>query len=80
MALSELQRMAHLFRRAGFGAARDVLEAAVEDGYEATVELLLHPEAAPDVETDVFERYYLEAKDSFQLDGAQTTWVYRMIN
>jgi hypothetical protein len=25
-----------------------------------------------DVETDVFERYYLDAKESFQLDGAQT--------
>jgi uncharacterized protein (DUF1800 family) len=80
MALSALQRMAHLLRRAGFGATRDVLEAAVEDGYEATVELLLHPEALPDVETDVLERYYIEAKDAFQLDGAQTAWVYRMLN
>ena len=80
MALSELQRMAHLFRRAGFGATRDVIDAAVEDGYEATVETLLHPEVVPDVETDIFERYYTEAKDSFQLDGAQTAWVYRMLN
>jgi uncharacterized protein (DUF1800 family) len=56
------------------------LEAAVAQGYEATVEALLHPEAAPEVETDVFDRYYLDAKDSFQLDGAQTAWVYRMIN
>jgi ribosome modulation factor len=78
MALSDLQRMAHLWRRAGFGATRDVLEAAVEAGYEATVEALLYPEAVPDVETDLFERYYIDAKDSFQLDGAQIAWVYRM--
>ena len=41
---------------------------------------MLHPEAVPDVETDLFERYYIEAKDSFQLDGAQTALVYRMLN
>jgi hypothetical protein len=30
--------MAHLMRRAGFGATRGELEAYVADGYEATVE------------------------------------------
>jgi uncharacterized protein (DUF1800 family) len=72
--------MAHLFRRAGFGAPRDVLEAALAKGYEATVEELLHPEAAPEVEEDLLQRYYIDVKESFQLDGAQTGWVYRMIN
>jgi uncharacterized protein (DUF1800 family) len=72
--------MAHLFRRAGFGATRDVLEDALAKGYEATVEELLHPEAAPEVEEDVLQRYYLDAKESFQLDGAQVGWVYRLIN
>ena len=36
--------MAHLMRRAGFGAAREELEARAAKGYEATVEELLHPE------------------------------------
>ena len=79
MALTDLQLMAHLFRRAGFGAARDELEAAVAQGYEATVETLLHPETAPDVEEDLLQRYYIDAKESFQLDGAQVGWVYRMV-
>src|SRR6266852_4699724 len=79
MALTDLQLMAHLFRRAGFGAARDELEAAVAQGYEDTVETLLHPEAAPAVEEDLLQRYYIEAKESFQLDGAQVGWVYRMV-
>ncbi len=79
MALTDLQLMAHLFRRAGFGAPRDELEAAVAQGYEATVETLLHPEAAPAVEEDLLQRYYIEAKESFQLDGAQVGWVYRMV-
>ena len=80
MSLTNLQLMAHLFRRAGFGATRNELEKAVVKGYEATVEDLLHPEAAPPVEEDVLQRYYLDAKESFQLDGAQTSWVYRLIN
>src|ERR671939_1874297 len=78
MALTDLQLMAHLFRRAGFGAPRDELEAAVARGYEATVETLLHPEDAPEVEEDLLQRYYIDAKESFQLDGAQVGWVYRM--
>jgi uncharacterized protein (DUF1800 family) len=80
MPLTDLQLLAHLFRRAGFGATRDVLEQAVAKGYEATVEELLHPEAAPAVEDEMLQRYYVETKESFQLDGAQMTWVYRMIN
>ena len=45
--LTDLQLMAHLFRRAGFGATRDELEAALAKGYAATVEELLHPEVQP---------------------------------
>src|SRR5262249_56290699 len=42
--------MAHLMRRAGFGAGRDELEARVAKGYDATVEELLHPEKQPPVD------------------------------
>jgi len=36
--LSLLELMGHVYRRAGFGATRDELEAALAQGYEATVE------------------------------------------
>jgi hypothetical protein len=39
----DIALMAHLMRRAGFGASRDELEARVAKGYEATVEELLAP-------------------------------------
>jgi hypothetical protein len=42
--------MAHLMRRAGFGAGRDELEARAAKGYDATVEELLNPEAYPPVD------------------------------
>ena len=39
----DLAVMAHLMRRAGFGATRDELEKRVAVGYEATVDELLNP-------------------------------------
>src|SRR6267154_2401371 len=49
--------MAHLMRRAGFGAGRDELEARVAKGYDATVEELLHPETQPPVDPYTLLRY-----------------------
>jgi hypothetical protein len=42
--------MAHLMRRAGFGASRDELEVRAAKGYEATVEELLNPATMPAVD------------------------------
>ena len=39
----EIELMAHLMRRAGFGVSRDELEERVARGYEETVEELLNP-------------------------------------
>ena len=46
----DIALMAHLMRRAGFGATRDELEARVAKGYDATVEELLHPDTQPPVD------------------------------
>ena len=78
--LTGIELMAHLYRRAGFGATRDQLEAALERGYAQTVEDLLHPENAPPVEEDLVFRYWPDMKESRQIDPAQSLWVYRMIN
>ena len=44
MANQDISMIAHLMRRAGFGAPREELEVRTAKGYEATVEELLHPE------------------------------------
>ena len=44
---SNLSLMAHLMRRAGFGATYEELEHCLEAGYEATIERLLYPEDSP---------------------------------
>ena len=42
--------MAHLMRRAGFGATRDELETRVAKGFDATVEEFLNPDGQPPVD------------------------------
>ena len=60
MSDKEIGLMAHLMRRAGFGATRDELEERVAKGYEATVEELLDPEKfnIPGIDEDILYRYY----------------------
>ena len=51
----QLSLMAHLMRRAGFGAGREELESRVAAGYEATVEELVNPERQPPIDEDIYE-------------------------
>lgn len=77
----DLALLAHLLRRAGFGATRDELEAYAAQGYAATVEALLHPEQAPEVAEDVVCRYYsLGGLMEDSMAVWQGRWLYRMIN
>jgi uncharacterized protein (DUF1800 family) len=78
--LEGVELMAHMFRRAGFGATRDEIEAALPQGYEATVEALLHPERAPDIDFDILHRFYPDVKEAREIDVNQANWLYRMIN
>ncbi len=80
MSNSDISLMAHLSRRAGFGATREDLETYCAKGYEATVEELLHPESQPPVEEDLGQRYFLEWKAPMSLEHIQSHWLYRMIN
>ena len=79
-AVDEIALMAHLMRRAGFGANRDELEACVAKGYEATVEELLHPVDDTYLERDVIDRYFIEIEDQRQASATGGWWLYRMIN
>ncbi|MBM3943057.1 MAG: DUF1800 domain-containing protein [SAR202 cluster bacterium] len=77
---NDIALMAHLMRRAGFGASRDELEAFVKQGYEATVEQLLHPEDEGYLNQDIVQRYYIDIDDMRMSDAANAWWLYRMIN
>ncbi len=70
--------LAHLLRRAGFGATFQELDRYSQLSYEAVVDQLLHPELQPAIEEDVLERYYIDWKESRNIEGALTESVYRM--
>jgi len=79
MPQQDMTLMAHLLRRAGFGATRDDLEAYVAKGYEAVVEELLHPGDPQTMPEDLIRRYHVDQSELRQLDAAGATWLYRMI-
>ena len=60
MGNKDIALMAHLMRRAGFGATYDELEARAARGYEATVEELVDPDAhgVPDYDELTLARYF----------------------
>ena len=82
MSQDDIALMAHLLRRAGFGATRDELESYVAKGYDATVEELLHPENAPPAleDEDLVRRYHVDQNSLAEVEVCQTYWLYRMIN
>ena len=80
MANNDIALMAHLMRRAGFGASYEELERRAAKGYEATVEELLHPEEQPDVQMDLMERYMAGWRDMQSIMANQGYWTYRMVN
>ena len=79
---TNLALMAHLLRRAGFGAGRKELERYAAQGYEATVEELLHPEDAPPAleDEDLIRRYHIDQNSLIYVESCQAYWLYRMIN
>jgi uncharacterized protein (DUF1800 family) len=80
MASDELVLMAHLMRRAGFGAGREELEARLAKGYEATVEELLNPESEP-VDRYEFLRYHpWQWKPQTGAGMHSATWYHTLIN
>ena len=78
----DIALMAHLMRRAGFGASRDELEERVAKGYEATVEELLEPEVngIPPFHEGILYRHFQGFRNPGNPLNMQSNWMYRMIN
>ena len=80
MASEDIALMAHLMRRAGFGASREELEARAARGYEATVEELLQPTAEP-VDRYEFLRYLPAFWKPVTSPGmGMAAWFHTMLN
>ena len=71
--------MAHLLRRAGFGATQDELESYLAQGYDQAVEELLHPGDAGNLTDELIRRYHVDHGEMRQVDAASAHWMYRMV-
>lgn len=81
---AEIELMAHLLRRAGFGGTRDELDVYCAAGYEETVEALLHP--VPDetsyghfTDHDLVDRYLTATWSARGPGNARPHWGWRFL-
>jgi uncharacterized protein (DUF1800 family) len=80
MISNDTAMMAHLLRRAGFGASREELEQYMAMGYDGAVEALLNPSDAGNMPDDLIRRYHVEQSELRDLAGSAAYWMYRMIS
>ena len=77
----DIALIAHLMRRAGFGATRGEQEKLIEQGYEATVEQLLNPESQLPTDQYLLYRYHpIVEMPGGNVSPAQAHWLYHMVN
>ncbi len=81
MADKDMALMAHLMRRAGFGATIEELELRAARGYEATIEELLNPEKQPDnIPVDLLQKCFPDWVNMNNPNVNLPYWLYRMVN
>ena len=78
MGNSDVELIAHLMRRAGFGATRDQLEVYATKGYEATVEELLNPGVERRMGDDLIRRFHPELSGMMGPNASAENWLFRM--
>ena len=78
MADQDIALVAHLMRRAGFGASRDEIEAKAAQGYDNVVRELMNP--AGGVDDDLLMRYNPSYYEPGAIEVNTQIWVYKMIN
>jgi hypothetical protein len=79
----DIALIAHLMRRAGFGATRTELEAYAAKGYDATVDELLNPEEHGRERAD--EQMLIRLQPGALLPGGQppmgnVNWMFHLVN
>jgi len=75
---AERSQLAHLLRRAGFGARPSEWREYLQLGVAGTTQKLLHPETVPDQFDALLETIGGNFVDLDTLDGARNWWIFRM--
>jgi uncharacterized protein (DUF1800 family) len=77
--MDDAARVGLLARRAGFGAGPGELQRLRQQGWEATLQELLHPEQVADDLDGLLGRLSGSLLDLQTLEDVQTWWLYRMV-
>ena len=75
----DIDLIAHLMRRAGFGATRDEIREYAESGYETTVDSLINPSDTSWAGSYLVRRFHYEQSGMMTPQGAPSYWLYRLI-
>ena len=74
----DVELMAQLLRRAGFGTTRDQIDKYLQQGYEATVEELLNPVHREPEDQDLMDRYFVASVEARSPGHADPQWAWRL--
>ena len=75
----DVELIAHLMRRAGFGATRSEIRDYAEAGYEATVDTLINPPDTSWAGNYLVRRFHYEQSGMLTPQGGPAYWLYRLI-
>ncbi|MCH8235674.1 MAG: DUF1800 family protein, partial [Chloroflexi bacterium] len=75
---TDLDLIAHLLRRAGFGATRDELEEYAALGYDGAIDRLFNPGDRDAMPTDLIRRYHPDQSITQIAPSSGSVWMYRM--
>ena len=75
---NDIGLIAHLMRRAGFGANREQIGMHANDGYQNTVEALLNPGEEDRMDDHLIRRFHPELSGMMGPNAPGQNWLYRM--
>ena len=71
--------VAHLMRRAGFGATKQEIESLTSLEYEKIVDSLVYPSDRNSLPDDLIRRYHVDQNEMRLINSAVGKWVYKMV-
>ena len=71
--------VAHLMRRAGFGATKQEIESLASLKYEKIVDSLVSPSDTDSLPEDLIRRYHVDQNEMRLINSAVGKWVYKMV-
>ena len=75
---NDIGLIAHLMRRAGFGANREQIRVHADRGYQNTVEALLNPGEEDRMDDHLIRRFHPELSGMMGPNAPGQNWLYRM--